>query len=65
MIGALSKYIATPNKKFQPMNANFGIIKPLEENYPKKCDKKKKYEMIADTAIKDIKELNLNKTLHI
>ena len=26
LIGALSKYIATENPKFQPMNANFGII---------------------------------------
>lgn len=32
MIGALSKYIATPNEKFQPMNANFGILPQLEEN---------------------------------
>ena len=27
MIGALAKYISTENEKFQPMNANFGIIK--------------------------------------
>ena len=31
MIGALSKYISTPNEKFQPMNANFGIIPSLDE----------------------------------
>ena len=26
VIGALSKYISTPNERFQPMNANFGIL---------------------------------------
>ena len=31
MIGALTKYIATPNDKFQPMNANFGILPELPE----------------------------------
>ena len=31
IIGALAKYISTPNKDFQPMNANFGILPELEE----------------------------------
>lgn len=53
MIGALSKYISTPNEKFQPMNANFGIIPELEE---KIRDKKLKYEKLADRAIKELKE---------
>lgn len=26
VMGALAKYITTPNKDFQPMNANFGIL---------------------------------------
>ena len=30
VIGALSKYISTSNDKFQPMNANFGILPELE-----------------------------------
>ena len=30
VIGALAKYISTPNEKFQPMNANFGILPELE-----------------------------------
>ena len=29
VIGALSSYISTENTKFQPMNANFGILPPL------------------------------------
>ena len=30
MIGALADYISTENDKFQPMNANFGILPELE-----------------------------------
>ena len=30
MIGALAQYISTPNEKFQPMNANYGILPELE-----------------------------------
>ncbi len=48
MIGALSKYIATPNKHFQPMNANFGILPELET---KIRDKKERYEALANRAI--------------
>lgn len=48
IIGALANYIATPNEKFQPMNANFGIIPELEERIK---DKKIKYGKLADRAI--------------
>ena len=56
MIGALAKYISTPNEKFQPMNANFGILPELENKIK---DKKLKYEKLADrglSAIKDTKK---------
>lgn len=48
VIGALTKYITTPNENFQPMNANFGILPSLQEKIK---DKKKKYEKLADLAI--------------
>lgn len=51
MIGAISTYIATPNDKFQPMNANFGILPPLKE---KIRDKKERYEKLADRAVEKI-----------
>lgn len=52
MIGALAKYISTANDKFQPMNANFGIVSEL----PKRIkDKKIKYGMLADRAIENLK----------
>ena len=41
MIGALAQYISTPNEKFQPMNANYGILPELEGK--KISDKKLKY----------------------
>ena len=49
MIGALSKYISTPNDKFQPMNANYGILPELEGK--KISDKKIKYGKMSDRAI--------------
>ena len=54
MIGALSKYIATPNKNFQPMNANFGILPSLEEKIK---DKKVKYGKLADKAIEELNKI--------
>ena len=51
MIGALEKYICAENKNFQPMNANFGILPPLEE---KIRDKKLRYEKLA---LKSLREL--------
>ena len=53
MIGALSKYVSTPNEKFQPMNANFGIIPGLGEKIK---DKKIKYGKLADRAIENLKK---------
>ena len=51
MLGAISKYISTENEKFQPMNANFGILPQLEEKIK---DKKIKYQKLADIAIEQI-----------
>ena len=51
VIGALANYISTPNEKFQPMNANFGILPKLDENIR---DKKLKYQKMADRSIRII-----------
>ena len=48
MVGALAKYISTPNNKFQPMNANFGILPPLDK---KIRDKKLRYKFLANRAL--------------
>ena len=52
MIGALAKYISTPNDKFQAMNANFGIVPELSEKIK---DKKLKYGKLADKALEKLK----------
>ena len=52
MIGALAKYISTENEKFQPMNANFGILPELEV---KIRDKKERYATLADRALEALK----------
>ena len=54
VIGALAKYISTPNEKFQPMNANFGILPELEGKKIK--DKKLRYQKLADRSLKDLEE---------
>lgn len=54
VIGALSKYISTPNKRFQPMNANFGILPPLEEKIK---DKQERYKKQAEISLKNITKL--------
>jgi methylenetetrahydrofolate--tRNA-(uracil-5-)-methyltransferase len=53
-IGALPHYITTTAAKhFQPMNVNFGIIKPLEVRIR---DKKERYEAISERALDDLAE---------
>lgn len=52
IIGALSSYISTENTKFQPMNANFGILPPLEEKIK---DKVQRYTKMAERALKSLK----------
>lgn len=49
VIGALSKYISTPNEGFQPMNANFGILPELEGR--KIRDKKERYAKLAERSL--------------
>ncbi len=51
MIGAMANYVSSPNVNFQPMNANFGILKSIEG--VKKKDRKIAY---SNRAIRIIKE---------
>ena len=55
--GALADYISTENDKFQPMNANFGILPKLEENIR---DKKVKYQKMADRSLDILKIIKEN-----
>lgn len=51
--GALSAHIAGANADFQPMNANFGILKPAEKNIR---DKKQRYAFLAERALESIRQ---------
>lgn len=48
MIGALARYISTDREDFQPMNANFGILDPLDK---KIRDKKLKYQKLSERSL--------------
>ncbi len=50
IIGALSKYISTPNKDFQPMNANFGLLN-CEQKFKGKNGKIEKYEYLSKRSL--------------
>ena len=50
VIGALAKYISTTNEKFQPMNANFGILPPLKEKIKYK---KLRYQKMSERSLKN------------
>ena len=53
MLGSLYRYLReTDPKRFQPMNANFGLMEPLA-NPPK--DKFKKKEALAERAMRDMR----------
>lgn len=52
VIGALAKYVSTPNEKFQPMNANFGILPELEGKRIR--DKKERYLNLAKRSLENL-----------
>lgn len=52
MLGALYRYLREADPRhFQPMNANFGLVEPLE-NAPR--DKRLKREAMAERALRDL-----------
>ncbi len=53
ILGALSAHISGANEDFQPMNANFGILKPLDKIVK---DKKQRYAALAQRALENIRE---------
>lgn len=57
VLGALSAHISGSTENFQPMNANFGILKPAEKLIK---DKKQRYAYLARRAIDDIKAYKEN-----
>ena len=52
--GSLQTHISTPNKDFQPMNANFGIVTPLPIRIK---DKKERYAQYAKRSLQTLDTL--------
>jgi methylenetetrahydrofolate--tRNA-(uracil-5-)-methyltransferase len=52
--GSLARYVATPNRDFQPMNANFGILDPFGK--PIRA-KKMRYEALSARSLKRLGEI--------
>ena len=53
VLGSLAKYITTENKDFQPMNANFGILPPLDRIVR---DKKERKRLMAERSLKETEQ---------
>ena len=53
-IGALAKYVSTPNRHFQPMNINFGILPPLDTRVR---GKQNRYGKLAERALNDLRAM--------
>ena len=50
-IAALGRYISTPNRDFQPMNMNFGILSPLPQRIK---GKEKRYLALSERALHEL-----------
>ena len=55
--GALARHVSTPNANFQPMNANFGILEPLEARVR---GKRNRYEQLGERAETVLSEVMTN-----
>ena len=51
VLGSLAKYITTENKDFQPMNANFGILPPLDRIVRDKAERKR---LMAERSLSEV-----------
>ena len=58
VLGSLAKYITTENKDFQPMNANFGILPPLDRIVRDKAERKRLMAERSLTATHQFKKEN-------
>ena len=56
VLGALSRYITTENEDFQPMNANFGILPPLNRIIKDKAERKKQMALRSLEKISEFKK---------
>ncbi len=48
-IGALCRYVSTPQKHFAPMNINFGLLPPIET--PRRTAKDERHRLLCERAL--------------
>ncbi len=55
-IGAMGRYVSSPNKRFQPMNCAFGLIDSLDYDPGEKKirNKAERYQKIAERALAEV-----------
>ena len=58
-LGAMGKYVSTPNPRFQPMNCAFGLIDPLpaDPGNRKKGNKQARYEAVSARSLAYLKTI--------
>ncbi len=58
-IGAMARYVSTPNKRFQPMNCAFSLIDPLilKPGEKRIRNKQQRYEIISERALAELDAL--------
>ena len=54
ILGALARHVSTPTSNFQPMNANYGILEPLEMRVK---GKRNRYEKMSERAMNVLTEV--------
>ena len=57
-MGAMGRYISSPNKNFQPMNCSFGLIDGLvvDKQHKKIRNKQQRYEIISERSLQFMRE---------
>ena len=54
ILGARARHVSTPSANFQPMNANYGILDPLENRVR---GKRNRYEKLSERALEELSEV--------
>ncbi len=57
-IGALCRYVSTPQKHFAPMNINFGLLPPIEA--PRRISKTEKQRLLCERALEQCKPASIS-----
>lgn len=56
-LGAMGRYVSTPNKDFQPMNCTFGLVDglPIDKEHKKIRNKQLRYEAVSARSLEFIR----------